>query len=75
MLGPAQADALRAVLDGQRRVPAVVRVGPDPEPPDGVRAPQQPLEVTAGPRRDDVHRARVDDPAAAVDRDQVAFGQ
>ena len=75
VLGTAQADALCAVPDRERRVPAVVRVGPNLEPPHSVRMPQQRFEVTARPRRNDIDGAGIDGPAAAVDRDELALGQ
>src|SRR4029077_15354156 len=75
VLGTAQADALCAVPDRERRIPAVVRVRPDLEPPHAVRMPQQRFEITAGLRRDDMDGAGVDGAAAAVDRDELAFVQ
>ena len=74
VLGPAEADPLRAELARPDRVRRRVRVGVHLEPPDVVRPGEDRLEIVVDPGGHQLDRAQDDAPAAAVEGDEVAFG-
>src|SRR5215210_6966793 len=77
VLGPAEADALRAVAPGLRGLLGLVRVGPDLEPADFVGPAEDLLELglVLEPGRDGRDRAQIDLAGRAVDADRIALGE
>ncbi|MPM36798.1 hypothetical protein SDC9_83400 [bioreactor metagenome] len=73
VLGAAQADALGAELARLRGVVAVVGVGPHGQRPHLVGPADDPLEVLAHRRRDQLHRPVEHLAGGAVDGDDVAL--
>ena len=75
VLGPAQADALRAVAPGHRGLFGLVGVGPDLHPADLVGPAEDRLELglVLEPRRDRRQRADEDLAGRTVEADRVAF--
>ena len=74
VLGPAQADALGAVLDRLQRVGRRVGVGAHAEPADVVGPAQHALEALAARRLDQRHVVERHHAGAAVDRDPLSGG-
>ena len=72
VLGPAQADALGAVLERLQRVGRRVRVGPHAEPADVVGPAQHALEALAARRLHQRHVVERHQAGAAVDGDPLS---